>query len=129
MVPHTHLRSVQTMQLCSLGQGTVSPWSIFPRCPRVLQVFPTMSDSWDCESWDTRELSDTVVGSTCNTLGQRGTMLHAETLSLVPRSQVASSEPTFSLRFPTVYSYDGERHSTSMEKRLLAWQQKIYLKS
>ena len=47
--------------------------------PPVLQVLPTMSDSWDCESWDTWELSD-IVGSTCNTLGQRGTQ------SLVPRS-------------------------------------------
>ena len=36
------LRSVQTMQLCSLGQGTVSPWSLVSRCPRVLQVLPTM---------------------------------------------------------------------------------------
>ena len=63
------------MQLCSLAQGTMPPWSIVPRCPRVLQVLPTMSDSWDCESLDTWELSD-IVGSTCNTLGQRGTMLH-----------------------------------------------------
>ena len=38
-------RSVQTMQLCSLGQGTVSPRSIVPRCPRVLQVLPTMFDN------------------------------------------------------------------------------------
>ena len=72
-------RSVQAMQLCSLGQGTVSPWSIVPRCPRVLQVLPTMSDSWECETWDTWELPD-IVGSTCNTLRQRGTMLHGETL-------------------------------------------------
>ena len=79
-------RSVQTMQLCSLGQGTVCPWSIVPRCPRVLQVLPTMSDSWDCESWDTSELPD-IIKSTCNTLGQRGTMLHGDT---VPRSKVAS---------------------------------------
>ena len=55
------------------------PWSIVPRCPRVLQVLPTMSDSWECESWDTWELSD-IVGSTCNTLGQRGTMLHGDTV-------------------------------------------------
>ena len=33
------------MQIFSLGQGTVSPWSIVPRCPRVLLVLPTMSDS------------------------------------------------------------------------------------
>ena len=50
-------RSVQTMQICSLGQGTVSPWSIVPRCSRMLQVLPTMSDSWDYETW---ELSDIV---------------------------------------------------------------------
>ena len=36
-------------------------------------------DSWDCESWGTFELSD-IVGSSCNTLGQRGTMLHGETV-------------------------------------------------
>ena len=69
-------RSVQTIQLCSMGQGTVSPWSIVPRCPRVLQVLPTTSDSWDCETW---ELSN-IVGSTCNTPGQRGTMLHRDTV-------------------------------------------------
>ena len=28
-----------------LGQGTESSWSIGPRCPRVLQVLSTMSDS------------------------------------------------------------------------------------
>ena len=69
------------MQLCPLGQGTVSKWSIVPRCPSVLQVLPTMSDSWDCESWYTWELSDTV-GSTCNTLplGQRETMLNGDTV-------------------------------------------------
>ena len=39
----------------------------------MLQVLPTMSDSWDCERRDTSELSD-IVGSICNTLGQRGTM-------------------------------------------------------
>ena len=55
------------MKLCSLGQRTVSPWSIVPRCPRVLLVLPTMSDSWDCETWDTWELSD-IDGSTINTL-------------------------------------------------------------
>ena len=32
------------MQLFSLGQGPVSPWSIVPPCPRVLQMLPTMSD-------------------------------------------------------------------------------------
>ena len=41
-----YLWSVLTMQLCSLGQGTVSPWSIVPRCPRVLLILPTMSDSF-----------------------------------------------------------------------------------
>ena len=61
------------------GQGTVSPWSIVPRCPRMLLVFPTMSDRWDCKNWDTYELSD-IVGSICNTLGQRGTMLHGDTV-------------------------------------------------
>ena len=96
------LRSGQTMQLCSLGQGTVSPWSIVPRCPRVLQVLPTMSGSWNCESWNIWELFDTV-GSTCNTMGQRGTISNVawpimRTLSLVPRKKAASSGPTLSLR-------------------------------
>ena len=56
-----------------------------------------MSDSWDCNTW---ELSD-IVGSTSNSLGQRGTMLHG-TLSLVPRRKVASSGPTFSRTMDTV---------------------------
>ena len=30
--------------------GTLSPWSIVPRCPRALQVIPTMSYSWDCDT-------------------------------------------------------------------------------
>ena len=72
-----------TMQLCSLEQGTVSPWSIVPRCPRELLVLPTVSDSWDCKNWDIWDLSGIVgsmVGSTSNTLGQRGTMLHGDTV-------------------------------------------------
>ena len=37
--------------LLFLGQGTVSPqWSIVPRCPWVLQLLLTMSDSWNCET-------------------------------------------------------------------------------
>ena len=39
----------------------------------------TMSDSWDCGTWDTWELSD-IVGSTSNTLRQRGTMFHWDTV-------------------------------------------------
>ena len=76
------------LQLCSLRQGTVSsPWSIVPRWPRVLQVLPTMSYSWECESWDTWELFD-IVGSICITLGQSGTTLHGSTLSLVQREKL-----------------------------------------
>ena len=70
-----------------LGQETVSPWSIVSCCPRVLQMFPTM---WDSSQVSQSQLPD-IVGSTCNTLGQRGTMLHGDT---VPRSKVASSKPT-----------------------------------
>ena len=81
----TLLRSVQTMQLCSLGQGKVSPSSIVPRCPRVLQVLPTMSNSSQVSQLSQSQLSD-IIGSTCNTLGQRGTMLHGDT---IPRSKVA----------------------------------------
>ena len=73
-------RSVQTMQLCSLGQGTVSQWSIVPRCPRMLQVPPTMSDSSQVSQLSQFQLPD-IIGSTCNTLGQRGTMLHGDTVS------------------------------------------------
>ena len=90
----TALRSVQTMQLCSLGQGTVSPWSIVPSCLRVLLELPTMSDSYDSESWDTWELSD-IVGGTSNTLRQRG--CSTETLFLVPKRKVASSGPTLKM--------------------------------
>ena len=47
------------MQHCSMKQGTVPPWSNVPRCFRVLQVFPTMSD---CESWEnTASCSQDVV--------------------------------------------------------------------
>ena len=88
------------MQLCSLGQGAVSPWSIVPRCPRVLLVLPTMSDSSQASQLSQSQLSD-IVGSTCSTLGQRGTSLHG-TLSLVPRNKVSSSGPTFIVQ---KYSY------------------------
>ena len=82
------LRCVQTMLLCSLGQGAVSPWTIVPRCPRVLQMLPTMSDSSLVSQLLQSQLPD-IVGSTCNTLGQRGTMLHGEgTLPLVPRAKL-----------------------------------------
>ena len=76
------LRSVQTMQLFSLGQGTVSLWSIVPLCPRVLQKLPTMSDSWDSEIWGTWELSYILLEAlaSSNTLRQRGTMLHGDTV-------------------------------------------------
>ena len=74
------------MQLLSLGRGTVSTCPhvhegqcpLVLRCPRVLHVLPTMSDSWDCQSWDTWELSN-IVRRTCNTLGLRGTRLHGVT--------------------------------------------------
>ena len=47
------------MQFCSMKQGTVSPRSTAPRCFRVLQVFPTMSD---CESREhTASCSQDVV--------------------------------------------------------------------
>ena len=65
------------MQLCSLGQGTVSPRNIVPRCPRVLQVLPTMSDSSQVSQVSQSQLPD-IVGSPCNTLGQRGTMLRGD---------------------------------------------------
>ena len=67
------------MQLFSLGQGTVSPWNIVPRCPRVLLVLPTMSDSSQVSQLSQSQLSD-IVGSTSNTLGQRGTMFHGDTV-------------------------------------------------
>ena len=69
------------------------PWSIVPRCPRVLQVLKALSDSWDCEI--------------CGTLGSNQTLLEAfatlwdcveqcstGTLSLVLRSKVPSSGTT-----------------------------------
>ena len=59
--------------------GTVSPWSIVPRCPWVLQVLPTMSDSSQVSKLSQSEQPD-IVGSTCNTLGLRGTMLHGDTV-------------------------------------------------
>ena len=43
------------------------PWSIVPRCPRVLHVLPTMSDSCQVFHLSQSQLSD-IVGSTCNTL-------------------------------------------------------------
>ena len=65
------LRSVQTMQLFSLGQGTVSRLNIVPRCLRVLLVLPTMLDS----SQVSQSRSPSV---------QQCSM---RTLSLVPRSR------------------------------------------
>ena len=72
------------MQLCSLRQGTVSQWSTVPRRPRVLQVLLTMYDSSLVSQHSQSQLSD-IVGSTCNTLGQRGTMLHEDT---VPKAKL-----------------------------------------
>ena len=66
-----------------LRQGTVSPWSIVPLFPRVLQVLPTMSDSSQVSQLPQSQLSDIVGSSTYNTLVQRGTMLHEDT---VPQS-------------------------------------------
>ena len=80
--PHGTLSHAVPMEHCP----TLSPWNIVPRCPRVLQVLPTMSDSSQVSQ---SQLSH-IVGSTRNTLGQRGTM------SLVPRSKVASSGRTLS---------------------------------
>ena len=83
------------MQLCSWDKGQCPHGELFHAVLGLykpgLQVLPTMLDSWDCESWDTSELSD-IVKSTCNTLGKRGTMLHGAQF-LVPRSKVASSGP------------------------------------
>ena len=69
------------MQLCSMKQGTVCPWSTAARCFRALQVFPTMSD---CENWEhTASCSQAVVGGGL--------------VSNVPRNKVASSGLTFRL--------------------------------
>ena len=58
--------SVQTMQFCSIKQGTVSPWST---APRSFRVFPTMSG---CESWEhTASCSKDVVDG-----GGLGALLH-----------------------------------------------------
>ena len=55
-IEHTHQlfrlsvsRSGHTMLLCPTKHGTLFPWSTASRCFRVLPVFPTMSDSSDCE--------------------------------------------------------------------------------
>ena len=52
---------------------------VHTRCPRVLQVFPTMPGSSQVPHLSQSQLSN-IVGSTCNTLGQRGTMLHVDTV-------------------------------------------------
>ena len=57
----------------------MSPWSIVPRCPRVLQGLPTMSGSSQVSQLSQSQLPD-IVGSPCNTLGQRGTMLQGDTV-------------------------------------------------
>ena len=62
-----------------LGQGTVPPWNIVPRCPRVLQVLPTMSGSSQVSQLSQSQLPD-IVGSPCNTLGQRGTRVRGDTV-------------------------------------------------
>ena len=69
------------MQLCSMKQGTVSPWTTDKRCFRVLQVFPTMSD---CESWEnTTSCSQDVIEGGCG--------------SNAPQSKVASCGLTYTL--------------------------------
>ena len=59
-------RSYFKVQLCSMKQGTVSPWSTAPLCFRVLQVFPTMSDSSDCESWENSRTPRHVALARCS---------------------------------------------------------------
>ena len=75
------------MQLCSMKQGTVPP-----RCFGVSQVFPTMSGSSDCESWEhTASCSQDVAE------GGFG--------SNSPRSKVASSGMTLSVQFSFTAAY------------------------
>ena len=81
------------MQLCSLGQGTVSQWSIVPRCPRVLQVFPTVSDSSQISSSNP---SYPTLLEALATPWDSVEQCSTGTLSLVPMSKVASSGRTCS---------------------------------
>ena len=94
------LRSVQTMQLCSLGQGTVSPWSIAPRCPirlpgcckcfqqcRItgtaeLGSYPTLLDLEAIRHCWTWELSDIVGLGSYPTLLDLGAIRHCCTWEL-----------------------------------------------
>ena len=75
-----------------LGQGTVSPWSIVPRCTRMLQVLPTNEDN--CESSDTVVSYPTLLKALA-TPWESVEQCFIGTLSLVPRSKVASSGPSF----------------------------------
>ena len=101
-MPSTGYRSVQTMQLCSMKQGSVPPWCSTPRCFRMLQVFPTMSDCESCEN--TASCSQDVV--------ERGFGSNA------PRSKVASSgltlRPFSHLEEPQV-PQDGPPHPSLFE--------------
>ena len=68
------------MQLWSLGQGTVSPWSIVPRVPGCFKCFRQCWITSKCPNSSSPSYQTLIVGSTCNTLRQRGTMLHGDTV-------------------------------------------------
>ena len=78
-----------------LGTRTVSPWNIVPHCPRVLQVLPTMSYSSQVFQLSQSQLSDSVEQCSMGTL------------SLVPRSKVASSGPTLRRLEVDMHSING----------------------
>ena len=80
-----------------------------------------MSNSSQVSLVSQSQLSD-IVGSTSNTLGQRGTMFYG-TLSLVPRRKVASSGPTL------ISSLDNHsRHSPDSYFLFIDFRIKSYLK-
>ena len=72
-------------------------------------MLPTMSGSWECESCDTWELSD-IVGSTCNTLGQRGPMLNGDTVPCPKeQSSIVWTDLSFLLRVSDEMSYPSDK--------------------
>ena len=83
------------MQHCSLGQGAVSPWSIVPRCLRVLQVL--LTTSYSSLVYQLSQSHYPPLLEKFATPRDSEEQCSMGTLPLVPRSNVASSGPTLTI--------------------------------
>ena len=93
-------------------RGTV-PWSIFPRCPRVLQAYPTMWIAPKCPN--SRIPSYPTLLETLTTPWDSVEQCPMGTMSLVARSKVASSGPTLKVHPDDATLLHETRDSVPME--------------